>query len=139
MLALADEPKALSVVTRWLRPTDFADDECAGLYSELSVLHEAKNPIDRITLAWRAKRVGLRGPVSSSLLTSRDPATSAGPITSSRRVLEQSVRAAVVATADSLQGLAADGRDNATGQAYARLNHLWPQQRRLIKASLSST
>lgn len=139
VLALADEPKALSVVTRWLRPTDFADDECAGLYSELSVLHEAKNPIDRITLAWRAKRVGLRGQVSSSLLTSRDPATSAGPITSSRRVLEQSVRAAVVATADSLQGLAADGRDNATGQAYARLNHLWPQQRRLIKASLSST
>ena len=38
-------------------------------------LHEAKNPIDRVTLAWRAMRVGLAGPVCDSLIAPPDPAT----------------------------------------------------------------
>jgi replicative DNA helicase len=135
--ALVDDPTALTRVTRWLSPRDFGDAECAGLYSELTVLHNANNPIDPLTLAWRAKRVGINGPACDSLLAFREP-TSADAVVASRRVLEQSVRAAVVATADELGDLADDGRVNTTSQAYARLNNLWPQQRRLVRAGLAA-
>ena len=126
-------------MTRWLTPSDFGDSECAGLYSELTVLNDGNNPIDTLTLAWRAKRVGLAGPACDSLLAHREPsAATADPVLASRRVLEQSVRASVVATADAVEDLTRDGRVNTTSQAYARLNNLWPQQRRLIRAGLTS-
>jgi replicative DNA helicase len=49
VVALVDQPTALKTVARWLKPNDFSDDECAGLFSELTVLREANNPIDGIT------------------------------------------------------------------------------------------
>ena len=138
--ALVQNPGALATVHRWLRPGDFGDDECRGLYAQLTALHDAKNPIDSLTLAWRAKKVGLQGPACDALLAGPgSESVAADPVLASRRVLEQSVRAAVVATADELEELAQRRTVNATSQAYARLNNLWPQQRRLVKAGLSST
>jgi replicative DNA helicase len=138
--ALVDQPAALDVVTRWLTPTDFRDVECSGLYGEMTALHEKKSPIDRVTLAWRAMRVGLAGPVCDSLVSPRDPATvSPDPVRASRDVLHQSVRASVLSTADVLEGMTRDVTGNVTAEAYARLNSLWPQQRRLIKAGLSNS
>ena len=60
--ALVDQPSSLEVVTRWLAPSDFSDAECSGLYTEMTSLHEAKKPIDRVTLAWRAMRTGAQRP-----------------------------------------------------------------------------
>jgi replicative DNA helicase len=137
--ALVDQPASLDVVTRWLAPSDFSDTECSGLYAEMRALHESKNPIDRVTLAWRAMRVGVYGPVCDSLVSPCDPATiSPDPVRASRDVLHQSVRASVLSTADVLEGMTHAVRGNVTAEVYARLNHLWPQQRRLIKAGLSS-
>ncbi|MFZ5848883.1 MAG: DnaB-like helicase N-terminal domain-containing protein [Actinomycetota bacterium] len=135
--ALVDQPSALGVVSRWLSPTDFSDAECSGLYGEMTALHEAKKPIDRVTLAWRAMRVGVTGPVCDSLVSPRGPASVAGdPVRASREVLQQSVRASVLSTADVLEGMTRDVSGDVTSEAYARLNSLWPQQRRLIKAGL---
>jgi hypothetical protein len=104
----------------------------------MTALHEKKSPIDRVTLAWRAMHVGLAGPVCDSLVSPRAPATvTTDPVRASREVLHQSVRASVLSTADKLAGMTRDVRGNATSEAYARLNSLWPQQRRLIKAGLS--
>ena len=137
--ALVDQPAALDVATRWLSPTDFSDAECSRLYGEMAALHEARSQIDRVTLAWRAMRVGLAGPVCESLVSPRDSATvSPDPIRSSREVLHRSVRASVLSTADELEGMTSDVRGNATSEAYGRLNSLWPQQRRLIEARLSN-
>ena len=61
------------------------------------------------------------------------------PVRASREVLHQSVRASVLSTADVLEGMTRTVDTNVTAEAYARLNDLWPQQRRLIKAGLSST
>ena len=138
--ALVDQPASLDVVTRWLAPTDFSDSECSGLYAEMRSLHEAKSPIDRVTLAWRAMRVGLDGQVCDSLVSPRDPATvSPDPVRASREVLHQSVRASVLSTADGLEGMTRTVGTNVTAEAYARLNNLWPQQRRLIQAGMSRT
>jgi hypothetical protein len=137
--ALVDQPAALDVVTRWLSPTDFSDAETSGLYREMTALHEKKSPIDRVTLAWRAMHVGLTGPVCDSLVSPRDPATiTPDPLRASREVLHQSVRASVLSTAEVLQGMTHDVRGDVTAEAYARLNDLWPQQRRLIRAGLSN-
>jgi hypothetical protein len=137
--ALVDQPAALDVVTRWLSPTDFSDAECSRLYGEMSSLREEKKPIDRVALAWRAMRIGLAGPVCDSLVSPRDPSTvSPDPIRASREVLQQSVRASVLSTADVLEGMSRDVTGNVTAEAYARLNSLWPQQRRVIKAGLSN-
>jgi replicative DNA helicase len=137
--ALADQPSALDAVTRWLSSTDFSDAECSGLYGEMAALHAAKSPIDRVTLSWRAMCVGLAGPVCDSLVAPRDPATVAvDPLRASRAVLHRSVRASVLSTADELEGMTRDVTGNVTADAYARLNSLWPQQRRLIKAGLPS-
>ena len=137
--ALAGQPAALDTVTRWLKPGDFSHDTCAGLYGELQLMRAANNPIDPVTLAWRAERVGLRGPACDALLARAAPEdASADPLALSRRVLESSVQAAVLVTAESLQDLAQASQQNATAVAYARLNNLWPQQRRLVRARLSS-
>jgi replicative DNA helicase len=139
VVALVDQPAALKTVARWLKPNDFSDDECASLFSELTVLREANNPIDGITVAWRARRVGISGPVCDYLVSPRDPADMArDPVLASRRVLEQSVKAAVIATTEELENVTCDGRTNTTSVAYARLNALWPQQRRLVKARFST-
>lgn len=139
--ALAVQPVALEVVDRWLRVGDFADETCGDLYGELQNLRAARNPIDPIILAWRAERVGLSGPAVDALLTRPAPADATDePVDLARRVLHSSVRAAVVVTAESLEALPTRGpvQQDATALAYARLNHLWPQQRRLVRARLSA-
>ena len=136
--ALVDQPGALKVVSGWLRTGDFSDEESGRLYGELLALYEARNSIDCLTLAWRALKVSIDGPVTEGLLASRPPSESyADPETVARRVLEQSVRAAVIATTEELQLITSDGSVNTTSVAYARLNALWPQQRRLIRARLT--
>ena len=60
------------------------------------------------------------------------------PVRTANRVLEQSVQSAVIATSESVQAAAVDPRLNPTSVAYARLNALWPQQRRLVKARFIS-
>ena len=136
---LADQPAALDTVTRWLKPGDFSHDTCAGLYGELQLMRAANNPIDPLTLAWRAERVGMRGPACAALLANASPDDApADPVALSRRVLESSVQAAVLVTAESLQDLGKTSQQSATAVAYARLNNLWPQQRRLVRARLSS-
>ena len=137
--ALVDQPRALTEVSRWLRSGDFADEEAGRLYDELVALHETKSPIDPLTLAWRAQKAGIEGPVTNGLLEPRAPVeASANPEAVARRVLEQSVRAAVIATSDEIERVTADGRVNTTSVAYARLNALWPQQRRLVKARFTA-
>lgn len=138
--ALVVQPHAIEQLTRWLRTSDFSDAECGSLYGELTALHDANNPIDRITLAWRAARVGIEGPMCEWLTALSPEVQVAGdPISIGVHVLEQSVQSALLATSDELERVADDPSLNATSVAYARLNSLWPQQRRLIKARLSTT
>ena len=67
----------------------------------------------------------------------QQPPSAGEPELLARRVLEQSVQSAVIATSDELERVASDPGANATSAAYARLNALWPQQRRLIKARVT--
>jgi replicative DNA helicase len=135
ILSLTEHPTCLPHVATWLHPNDFGDDECAALYGELLTLHRAKNPIDRLTLAWRAAKVDIDGPLCHTLASGEtNEATVREPARLAHRVLEQSVQSAVIATSESLEAAAADPRLNQTSVAYARLNALWPQQRRLVKA-----
>jgi hypothetical protein len=142
ILALVENPACLPNVATWLRPHDFGDLECALLYGELLALHAAHNPIDRLTLAWRAARVDIDGPVCHQLIAAQPLGAAEGrvgdPMLAAHRVLEQSVQATVLVTSESLQAAAIDPRTNPTSVAYTRLNALWPQQRRLIKARLAS-
>src|SRR4051794_241607 len=141
ILSLVEHPACLPHVAKWLGPHDFGDLECASLYGELLALHAAHNPIDRLTLAWRAAKVAIDGPLCHQLTTA--PLGIADnrmgdPMHAAHRVLEQSVQAAVLATSQPLEAAAAAPRVNPTSVAYARLNALWPQQRRLVKARLAS-
>jgi replicative DNA helicase len=139
ILSLTEHPACLRHVFKWLRPNDFGDDECAALYGELLALHRAKNPIDRLTLAWRAAKVDIDGPLCRRLISGETNEAAVGePVRAAHRVLEQSVQSAVIATSESLQTAAIDPRLNPTSVAYARLNALWPQQRRLVKARFVS-
>ena len=136
--SVVEQPSSLSLIGAWLRTGDFSDDECGALFGELTALHDARNPIDRLTLAWRAAKVGIQGPVTESLVTAVAEAThSLEPVVAARRVLEQSVQSAVLATSEELDRVSHDPGVNATSLAYARLNNLWPQQRRLVRASLT--
>jgi len=137
IIALVGQPSSLGTVGRWLKPNDFGDDEAGALYAELLALHDARNPIDRLTLAWRAAKVGIEGPLSIALAEGRVETVDVDPVVSSRKVLEQSVRAAVIAVSEELETVALDAKVNTTSVAYERLNGLWPQQRRLVKARLS--
>ena len=67
----------------------------------------------------------------------RPPIDHLEPVVAARRVLEQSVQSAVLATSEELDRVSHDPGVNATSLAYARLNNLWPQQRRLVRASLT--
>jgi replicative DNA helicase len=139
ILSLTEHPACLRHVTTWLRPNDFGDQECAALYGELLALRHAQNPIDRLTLAWRAAKVDIDGPLCRRLTSGETNGATVGePARLAHRVLEQSVQAAVIATSESLEAAAVDPRLNPTGVAYARLNALWPQQRRLVKARFVS-
>ena len=62
-------------ISAWLRTGDFGDEECGALFGELIALHDARNPIDRLTLAWRAAKVGIQGPLTESLVTAVAEAT----------------------------------------------------------------
>ena len=137
--SVVEQPSSLSLISAWLRTGDFSDDECGALFGELTALHDARNPIDRLTLAWRAAKVGIQGPVTESLVTAvvEAPRSSLEPVAAARRVLEQSVQSAVLATSEELERVSHDPGVNATSLAYARLNNLWPQQRRLVRATLT--
>lgn len=137
ILALVEQPSSIHTVAKWLRSSDFGDDEAGSLFAELVVLHDAGNPIDRITLAWRAAKVGIDGPITDSLVGLDVAPTVGQPELVARHVLEQSVQSAVIATSEELERAADDPSLNTTSHAYARLNALWPQQRRLIKARVS--
>jgi replicative DNA helicase len=139
ILTLVDRPAHILTVSRWLRPNDFGDDECGALFKEIVALREAHDPVDRLTVAWRAAKVGIDGPLCRALSSGRQDLTPlAHPVACSRRVLEQSVKAALLATSDELESSAADASVNPTTAAYTRLNALWPQQRRLVKAQVAS-
>jgi replicative DNA helicase len=137
ILTLVEHPAAIGSAAKWLRSSDFGDDEAGSLFAELVVLHDAGNPIDRITLAWRAAKVGIEGPISDGLVARPVAPTVGQPELVARRVLEQSVQSAVIATSEELERAADDPSLNTTSHAYARLNALWPQQRRLVKARVS--
>lgn len=137
VLALVQRPSALDTVRAWLAVGDFSDVECASLYRELGSMHSAEKPIDAVTVAWRAEQTGIAGPTCDALVRPPDQVLLAtGPVEPSRRVLEQSVRRTVLAAAQSLEALAKPAPENATATAYRRLNDLWPQQKRLIRAQL---
>jgi replicative DNA helicase len=139
VLTLIEQPARIGEVAKWLRPSDFGDDESGSLFKELVALHEANNPIDRVTVAWRAAKVGIEGPLCNALSQGRERlAGEIDPVDCSRRVLEQSVKAAVIATSEELASSATDPRLNASTVAYTRLNALWPQQRRLVKARVAA-
>jgi replicative DNA helicase len=139
IVSLTEHPACLTQLSKWLRPNDFGDEECAALYGELLAMHHARSPIDRITVAWRAAKVNIDGPVCRTLTSGQTNETTVGePVQAAHRVLEQSVRSAVIATSESLEAAAVDPRLNPTSVAYARLNALWPQQRRLVKARFVS-
>lgn len=134
VLTLIEQPGRIPEVTKWLKPNDFGDEESGALFKELVQLDESDTPIDRITVAWRAARVGIEGPLCDALAAGRQQLRDSDPVASSRRVLEQSVKAAVIATSEELETSAHTAGDNPATVAYTRLNALWPQQARLIKA-----
>jgi hypothetical protein len=139
ILTLVDRPDHVLSVAKWLSPKDFGDDECGALFKELVALRESHDPVDRLTVAWRAAKVGIDGPLCRALSSGRQDVTPmADPVACSRRVLEQSVKAAILATSEALQSSATDATVNPTTAAYTRLNALWPQQRRLVKAHVAS-
>jgi replicative DNA helicase len=139
VLALVNQPLALPRVSTWLEKTDFAEPECALVYVELQSMMGSREPIDPLTVAWRVSR---RSP-SNRVVEAVVGVQKSGPhlpdaTLAARRVLEQSVRRALVDTATALETFTVGpATDNpATAEAYARLNRLWPQQRRLVKAGL---
>jgi replicative DNA helicase len=139
VLALVSQPLALPRVSTWLEKADFREPECALVYVELQSMMASREPIDPLTVAWRVSRRASSNRVVEALLGVQR----AGPrlpdaSVAARRVLEQSVRRALVDTSLALESLALGtaGKNPATAEAYARLNGLWPHQRRLIKAGL---
>jgi hypothetical protein len=102
-------------------------------------LHDAGNPIDRLTLAWRAAKVGIDGPLCRQLVIGETKESMVwDAILTAHRVLEQSVQSTVIATSEAVEAAAGDPRVNATSVAYARLYDLWPHQRRLVKARFAT-
>lgn len=139
VLTLTERPQHVGTVARWLKPNDFGDDECGALFKQIVAMQDAGNPIDRLTVAWRAAKVGIDGPVSLALVRGRSEATlDLDPVECGRRVLEQSVKAAIIATSQELETVVRDASTNPTTAAYTRLNALWPQQRRLVKAQVAA-
>jgi replicative DNA helicase len=138
ILTLVERPAQIEVVAKWLKPNDFGDEESGALFKQMIALRAEPTPVDRLTVAWRAAKVGMDGPLSDALAEGRNVAITADPVECGRRVLEESVRAAVIATSEELETSAADAGSDPTSVAYTRLNDLWPQQRRLVKARVTS-
>ena len=137
VLALVEQPRRITDVTRWLKPNDFGDDEAGSLFKELVEMRQDEAPIDRLTVAWQATKVGIEGPLVEALSEGSYPtAEVSDPRLAARTVLEQSVKAALIATSEELQSSATDSSVRSTTAAYTRLNALWPQQRRLVKAQV---
>jgi replicative DNA helicase len=141
VLALVNQPLALARVSTWLERTDFNDAECALVYGELQSMRESRQPIDALTVAWRVSRRSATASVVVGLLEVQK----AGPrlpdaTIAARRVLEQSVRCAVIDASAALEQVPVNTATDVppTAEAYARLNGLWPKQRRLVKGSLTS-
>lgn len=142
VLALVNQPLALPRVSTWLERSDFRDPECALVFGELLSMMAAREPIDPLTVAWRVSRRSVTNPLVPDLLVVQK----AGPRLSqatiaARRVLEQSVRSTVIDAAAALENVSVNTTTDAppTAEAYARLNGLWPKQRRLVKAGLTAT
>jgi replicative DNA helicase len=141
VLALVDQPLALSRVTRWLERSDFSDPDCRLVYGELEMMLRERKPIDPLTVAWRTSRRTSTNAVVEALVDlqksdrPRPDATSAA-----RRVLEQSVRGVVIDATRALELSAEQVVPDVatTAEAYERLNALWRDQRRLIRAGLTS-
>jgi replicative DNA helicase len=122
-------------VSTWLNPDDFADWDCRLVYTQLQAMHREHKPIDPLTVAWHAAQAGLDPTAANALASGRLLDTAGHAEAAARRVLQRSVQAALVATAQHLGRTVAERpQPNATGEAYARLNGLWPDQRRLIRS-----
>jgi replicative DNA helicase len=137
--ALIEQPGSLDKVSTWLHPDDFTDWDCRLVYTQLQAMHRERKPIDPLIVAWQAAQVGLDRRAASALAASMhlDPA---GHADAARRVLQRSVRAHLIATAQQIGRTVGESpRASATGEAYARLNHLWPDQRRLIRSGSVGT
>jgi replicative DNA helicase len=138
--ALVNQPLALARVSTWLERTDFNDPECALVYGELQSMMALRQPIDPLTVAWRVSRRSATASVVSGLLEVQQAAPRLPDAAlAARRVLEQSVRSAVIDTSAALENVPLNTATDVppTAEAYARLNDLWPKQRRLVKASLT--
>lgn len=139
VLALVNQPLALPRVSTWLEKTDFREPECALVYVELQSMMGSREPIDPLTVAWRVSRRSPSNRVVDAVLGVQKSGPQLPDATlAARWVLEQSVRHALVDTSLALESFVdCPATDTpATAEAYARLNRLWPQQRRLIKAGL---
>jgi replicative DNA helicase len=142
VLAMVNQPLALPRVSTWLERSDFHDPECALVYGELQSMVASRQPVDPLTVAWRVSRRSVTNPVVAGLLEVQK----AGPrlpeaTLAARRVLEQSVRSAVIDASAALENVPVNTTTDTppTAEAYARLNGLWPKQRRLVKAGLTPT
>lgn len=142
VLALVNQPLALPRVSTWLERGDFRDPECALVFGELLSMMASREPIDPLTVAWRVSRRSVTNALVADLLEVQK----AGPrlpeaTIAARRVLEQSVRSTVIDAAAALENVSVNTTTDAppTAEAYARLNGLWPKQRRLVKAGLTAT
>jgi hypothetical protein len=133
--ALVDQPAAMTRVSAWLNPDDFTDWDCRLVYAQLQAMHRELKPIDPLTVAWNAAQVGLDQTAAGALAGGRHRDTASHAEEAARRVLQRSVQATLVATAQHIERTLADHpQPNATGEAHARLNQLWPDQRRLIRS-----
>jgi replicative DNA helicase len=142
VLALVNQPLALPRVSTWLERSDFKDAECALVYGELQSMMGSRQPIDPLTVAWRVSRRSTSNPVVTGLLEVQKTGPRLPDATiAARRVLEQSVRSTVIDAAAALENVAVHTTTDTppTAEAYARLNGLWPKQRRLVKAGLRPT
>jgi replicative DNA helicase len=133
--ALIDQPGSLDKVSTWLHPDDFTDWDCRLVYTQLQAMHRERKPIDPLTVAWETSRVGLDRRAASALASARHLDRAGHAEAAARRVLQRSVQANLIATARQIErAVAASPRANATGAAYANLNDLWPDQRRLLRS-----
>jgi replicative DNA helicase len=142
VLALVDQPLTLPRVSTWLERSDFKDAECALVYGELQSMMGSRQPIDPLTVAWRVSRRSMSNHVVTGLLEVQKTGPRLPDATiAARRVLEQSVRSTVIDASAALENVAVNTTTDTppTAEAYARLNGLWPKQRRLVKAGLRPT
>jgi replicative DNA helicase len=137
--ALVNQPLVLARVSTWLERSDFKDSECALVYGELQSMMDSRQPIDALTVAWRVSRRSATASVVALLEVQQAGPRVLDATIAARRVLEQSVRSAVIDASAALENVPVNTATDVppTAEAYARLKGLWPKQRRLVKASLT--